>query len=105
LHGPVSPVALARQVHDAVTSGKRTHVAAGFQLLEILGAIAQARGAAVPERYRAEWHQLVGNAEREVSLLLKQLRAANTHAFSGADGFARYERMVKAYCRKQGASL
>lgn len=100
LLGPVSPIALARQIHTAVADRKRTPVAAGFQLLEILACIAQARGSNVPERYRSEWHQLATVAEREVSTLLKQLRDDDPHAFANTDGFTRYERTITAYCRK-----
>lgn len=101
LHGPVSPVALAREVLAAAVQGKRTPIAAGFQLLEILSCVAQARAFTVSERYRAEWTQLVRDAEREVAAVLTQLRSQAGHALSGIDSFMRYERTITNFCRAQ----
>lgn len=105
LLGPVSPVALARQILEAaVNERKRTPVAAAFQLLEILRCLAVARGYEVSERYRPEWLELVAAAEREVSSFLQRLRAAHPRELAGSDGFRRYERTIRAFCRKQGAT-
>lgn len=74
LLGPVSPVALARQVHEAVGARTRTATAAGFQLVEILACLESAREAANESRFRRDWRALVGAAAAEIERLLERLR-------------------------------
>lgn len=101
LLGPVSPVALARQVLAAVNEGHRTPIAAGFQLLEILVCIAESRRYSVPKHYQTAWNELVAAADDEVNRMIARLRADAPESFTATDGFARYERTIRAHCRRQ----
>jgi hypothetical protein len=66
LLGPVSPVALARRVLDAVDHG-RTPTAAGFQLVEILACLNAARCFECAPRFRNDWITVVDDAARQVA--------------------------------------
>jgi len=96
LTGPVSPVALARQVTDAVREGERTPTAGGFQLVEILGCIHAARARSVPERLREAWSEHTRRAAEQVSRLLDKLRSDHPQALGPSSGFAHYERSLRA---------
>jgi hypothetical protein len=93
LRGPVSPVALAKAVDQAVREQGRTPVAACFQLVEILAILRDAAGFAVP-RYHDEWTGLLAIARREIEEILARLKASNPEPFRARGPFARYERAV-----------
>lgn len=93
LMGPVSPVALARTVIEAVNSGRRTPTAAGFQLTEILVCLQSAKRYEVRERLATQWVQYVDQAAEQVEALLKGVVAAQAE-LSENSAFKRYSRAV-----------
>jgi phosphatidylserine/phosphatidylglycerophosphate/cardiolipin synthase-like enzyme len=93
LRGPVSPVALAKAVAEAVREQGRTPVAACFQLVEILAILRDAATFAVP-RYHDEWTSLLALTRREIEDILTRLKASNPEPFRARGAFARYERAV-----------
>jgi len=80
--GPVSPVALAREVVRAVGAG-RSGVAAGFQLTELACCIDAARSAEVPDGLRKVWMEVLGEAKGEVLAMLRALRAERPDLAAG----------------------
>lgn len=95
LRGPVSPIALAREVFASARGGKRTAVAAGFQLLEIRACVLDARNYA-PEPHREQWRKLVDSALADLDQLLTQLRAEQPGALD-ATGFHTYATALAAH--------
>ncbi len=95
LAGPVSPVALARQVVDAAENGERTPVAAGFQLVELLGCVWRAKKAEVPERHREAWERETARAAERIDELLAELKARHESEFADQAAFFSYEAMVR----------
>jgi hypothetical protein len=61
LLGPVSPLALAKEVRRAVDAG-RSPTAAGFQLVELLRCLSDIREAAVPPKLKGPWRAANGRA-------------------------------------------
>jgi hypothetical protein len=102
LLGPVSPLALAQTVRDAVDSGGRTPMAAAFQLVEILACLHSARSFAVPERLAKAWDENLQEAANKISIILKQLIAAHGASFANK-GFERYQKTVLAGAARCGA--
>jgi hypothetical protein len=96
LHGPVSPVALARSVRTEVDQGRRTAMAGAFQLVEILCCLFDARSFEAPERDAAAWAKAVGEAIDAVEALLEPLRARPELASAG-DSFSRYVRTLRKH--------
>lgn len=84
--GPVSPVALAREVVRAVDEG-RSGVAAGFQLTELILCIDAARAAEVPDALREIWKDVLDEARTEVLKLLKGLCARDDKSLSKGSSF------------------
>lgn len=80
--GPVSPVALAREVVRAVDAG-RSGVAAGFQLAELARCIDEARSAEVPNGLRSVWGEVLDDARGEVVAMLRALRAGDASLAKG----------------------
>lgn len=95
LSGPVSPVALAKQVVEAANAGDRTATATGFQLVEILACLIAARGYEASALFKADWLQLVDDAVRKVEAMLNQFQASNADAFSSE--FSRYAKTIRRY--------
>jgi phosphatidylserine/phosphatidylglycerophosphate/cardiolipin synthase-like enzyme len=95
LLGPVSPLALAQRVRDAVDSGSRTPMAGAFQLVEILACLKSARAYSVPERLAEAWDRNLKDAARKISSILKQLIDANGEPFD-SKSFNRYQNTVLA---------
>jgi hypothetical protein len=95
LRGPVSPVALAREVCRAVRAKDRSATAGGFQLVEILVCIEEARGFPVPERLFEAWLSNVAKASEEVATLLDGLRREHGDELAPTTGFGRYEAKVR----------
>jgi len=94
LLGPVSPVALARTIMEAVNSQRRTATAAGFQLTEILASLQSAKRFGVRERLAAQWLEYVDQATAQVKALLDGLVTAHADLFTGNGAFNRYSRAV-----------
>lgn len=81
--GPVSPVALAREIVRAVDDG-RSGVAAGFQLTELILCIDAARSSEVPDALRAVWSDVLGESRAEVLKLLTALCARDVNLSKGS---------------------
>lgn len=86
--GPVSPVALAREIARAAEAG-RSSVAVAFQLTELVMCLDVARALEVPEPLRATWATVLDEARREVGTLLTQLRGRDA-ALGKGTGFDGY---------------
>jgi len=100
--GPVSPLALARAVSRAVDEKRRTPVAAGFQLVEILGCLFQAAKLDVPEKHAMAWNDAVGKAITEVEAILAKLKGTVPDDLSKGTSFSRYERTLRRFYGKKG---
>jgi len=96
LLGPVSPVALAREVADRVRAGKRTATAGAFQLVEILACLEEARNLQNNEA----WEGDRAKAAKFVCGLLQQLKQDNRRKLGGQ--FNDYEKRVLHYYRSKG---
>jgi len=74
--GPVSPVALAREIAREAEAN-RSGVAAAFQLTELVLCLDTAADADVPKPLRAAWDAALGEARVEVLALLDRLRQSD----------------------------
>jgi hypothetical protein len=99
LVGAVSPVGLARSIWGAVEAGTRTPVAAGFQFVEILAVLENARSWSTKERCRAAWNTYLNQAIRTVKGYMKRLRARADMGTS----FARYQKRILTGQRRGGS--
>lgn len=95
LLGPVSPIALASSVRDAVDLGFRTPMAAGFQLVEILACLESARSIAVPPRLSRCWEENIREASNKIRAILSQLVAAHRQLVD-TRAFNQYQKTVLA---------
>lgn len=96
LLGPVSPVALGKEVLRAVREKKRTAVAAGFQLLELLACLRESKNEAeVNEGLRKTWDNQVHQASTEIERLLGELKQYDSEALEHFS-FKAYERAARA---------
>ena len=73
LLGPVSPLALAQTMIDAVVLAAAPPPPLRFQLVEILACLQSARSHSVPERLAAAWQQHLQQAAGRISRLLEQI--------------------------------
>lgn len=92
LLGELSPAALAKQVMHAVSAGKRSPVAAGFQLTEILVRLGQARELAVEPAKQEAWHMGVRRAHTDILKMLDELMTTKAADFPPSSNFHRYRR-------------
>lgn len=81
LVGPVSPLALARTIVDAVGRGIRTPLAAGFQMVELLALLNRASGFAIEEKRQGTWKRWLGQAEHGINGMLSALQSAHGRQF------------------------
>ncbi|WP_242333359.1 hypothetical protein [Anaeromyxobacter sp. SG66] len=95
LNGPVSPVALARQVKQAALAAERTPTAAGFQLAEIAACL---RDAASLVQEDSPWRAYVASAWTSIEQMLEDLVTAHPDVL-GSKSFKRY---VDAVLRRGG---
>jgi phosphatidylserine/phosphatidylglycerophosphate/cardiolipin synthase-like enzyme len=95
LLGPVSPLALAREVSRAVTEQRRTAVAAGFQLVEILGCLFRVLNFDVPEKHAENWNDYCKKAITEVETLLRQLKSTYPEELIKGSSFVKYEKTLR----------
>jgi hypothetical protein len=93
LLGPVSPVALAREIEHAVKSG-RSATAACFQLVELLRCISAAGRIEVDARVREAWTLAVGEAASQIQAAVDRLRNADASQLGAATPFGRYASAV-----------
>jgi phosphatidylserine/phosphatidylglycerophosphate/cardiolipin synthase-like enzyme len=96
LLGPVSPIALATSILEAVKSSRRTPTAAAFQLVEILSCLNSARSFDVPEKLSQAWQQHLGDTFGKTSRLLEQLLSAHCDTLASNKAFGRYQKAVLA---------
>lgn len=95
LLGSVSPVALAKRVVEAADSQKRTPTASGFQLVEILACIDEARHYEAATRFQVEWLSFVDEAAVEVYGMFNKLKHRHLGALSR--NFQRYAKTVRQH--------
>ncbi len=95
LLGPVSPVALAREVARAVGAGQRTPVAGAFELVELRVCLLQARGHRVPNDLAEAWRSGLDEADRRVAALLQEL--VEQHEEQIPASFRRYESKISRH--------
>ena len=95
LRGAVSPVALARQIKDAVLEGKRTPVGGAFELVELVVCLLSARSYEVPESLQEAWRSQVDAALVEVESCLADVRKAKGSQLGR--GFKQYESQLRGY--------
>jgi hypothetical protein len=93
LNGPISPVALARQVKQAAAGGDRTATAAGFQLAEIALCLQQAADVAGPPA----WSGHVAVARETVESMLQTLTAEHPRELRSPT----FQRYVHAILRRR----
>lgn len=91
LLGAVSPVALARAVREAVQSGERSPVAAGFQLVELQSLV---RSLSSLPKVVPEWAETVDEASRSIAKVLGSLMGMHRQELDRAGGFHAYARSV-----------
>jgi hypothetical protein len=91
--GPVSPVALAREIAKSVAKG-RSSTAAAFQLVELLACVRSAEvQEKAPERIIATWADATRQAQAEILRLYGELSSAHG-ALVRDPKFRRYEQLV-----------
>ena len=95
LLGPVSPLALAHTICEAVDSGCRSPMAAAFQLVEILACLKAARSLTVPERLSLAWEGHLREATSKITTIFKQLVASHGEPLA-SKAFERYHKTVLA---------
>jgi hypothetical protein len=100
LLGPVSPIALAGAVAEAVTSGHRTPTAGAFQLVEILACLNSARRFHVVARLSEPWQRHLNEASTKTTRILDQLVSEHRSQLDGNKAFKRYQKAVLADGRK-----
>jgi hypothetical protein len=96
LLGPVSPVALAKSVLDAVESRQRSPTAAAFQFVEILACLKSVRGLEVSGKLKQSWLDYVDQAHARVLGHLSALECLHPLELAEDGSFARYRRAVLA---------
>jgi hypothetical protein len=94
LVGPVSPRALAKQVHTAVLRDGRSSTAGAFQLVELLACFTEARAFPDPREPDA-WLEACDEALASVRALLDDVRA-RAATLQGGSLFDRYAKAVTA---------
>jgi hypothetical protein len=99
LLGAVSPVALAARVMEAAQTRERTPVAAGFQLVEILGCLDAARHCAAAPLFRTDWLLLIDEARRRVVAMLDTLQQRCPEDLS--PDFWRYAQAIRQQHREE----
>jgi hypothetical protein len=88
--GPVSPVALAREIAGKAAKG-RSSTATGFQLVELLACVQRVEPAgALTGRLATAWTEARGAAARDIDALRGALRKSG----SSDESFERYERAI-----------
>lgn len=99
--GPVSPVALARHVEDAVRRSERSPTAGAFQLVEILACLDEASRNPV-ERDQAAWKSLLQQARTVVTVLLDRVQSEHAELFPAGGLFRKYQFSLDQFRRPEG---
>jgi hypothetical protein len=89
--GPISPVALAQQVHVAVKDAGRSSTAGAFQLVELLACLNDAAGWTVEPRVESVWKETCRESIDHVTRRLDDVRAGdgNLQLKTAFDAYAR----------------
>jgi hypothetical protein len=91
--GPVSPVALAKEIAKKIAKG-RSSTAGGFQLLELLECVRSVQPEAeLQAKLRRAWEQAKSEATAEIRQLYDALKA-NDEGFRGNSSFAQFESLL-----------
>lgn len=96
LIGPISPLALARHVVDAIARGARSPTAGAFQLAEILACLDEA-GQVTPELGKDAWRDLLAQARALVASLLGEVQAAHPDQFPADGPFRRFQASLERF--------
>ncbi|MBW1732419.1 MAG: hypothetical protein JRJ75_16325, partial [Deltaproteobacteria bacterium] len=104
LQGQVSPLALAKAVIDTVKANVKSPVAAGFQLVEIIGCLEAAKGYETMEKYRDAWIACIDKTIEDIEKLLLKLRMNHPDFFRTQGPFMSYEKAVRKFHRERGAN-
>ena len=91
LLGPVSPLALAREIKKAALGG-RSATAVGFQLVELLAVLERSRELEVDAALEAPWGETLAKAESAIRAILEEVATQNP-AF-GTERFGRYRTLA-----------
>ncbi|MBW1706312.1 MAG: hypothetical protein JRJ86_14265 [Deltaproteobacteria bacterium] len=102
LHGPISPIALARVVTDGALNDQKSSVAAGFQLIEILGCLEVARNYDVSKKCARVWKEFIEEAVESIDLLIEKLHLKSPESFKRRGPFSKYERSIRNYFKSAG---
>lgn len=102
IRGPVSPVALAKQVAHAAKRHERSATAAAFQLAEVLAQIDAAWGFPVPERLSTIWKVEIDAAGAEVRRLLEEIRNSDLERLGPGTSFGRYASALASRAQRSG---
>ena len=95
LLGSVSPTALARRIMEAAQTGTRSPTASGFQLVEILGALAAARKYETAEAFHDDWLRNLREATDTIQKMMDGL--ISQHSTTLSSDFQRYARTVRKH--------
>jgi hypothetical protein len=90
--GPVSPLALARQIRLAMDAGERTAVACTFEFVELLSVLHEAEELEVEEKLQGPWLTILSEACAEIEGLLQVLPTPAVHD----DGLAQYVQTIRS---------
>jgi hypothetical protein len=101
--GPVSPVALAGHIADAVSRGTRTPMAGAFQLVELASRLDEA--ARIPvERDQPVWLALLAQARTQVLARLAEVERLHPDVFPPDGAFRKFQRSLDRFHRPEAAS-
>jgi hypothetical protein len=82
---------------DAVKSGDKSPIAAGFQFVEIRACLNGARSYCTEKKYKDSWIKFVYKATEAVNRNLRKLRDDAPELFRKAGPFAKYEQKLENY--------
>lgn len=100
LLGPVSPVALARVIMEAVHRKERSPVAGAFQLVEILACLQNARTYETPKKHKDAWLGYVDETIQNMENFLESFRVRYPDQFQRRSPFVRYEKALRKHYKK-----
>lgn len=99
LRGQVSPVALAREIHRAVSEGKRSPMGGAFELVELINCLEIARHYEVSDSLREAWQNTVSTAADDIHQWLDDIK--EKHAKTLGASFRRYEKGLRQFHRRR----
>jgi hypothetical protein len=99
--GPVSPLALAKQVVEAWEGRNRGATAAGFQLVEVASCLREAAGSADSE---TAWGKFLLEGQSAIEALLDKIARATPAELGAGSAFSRYALEVIGWKPNRGQS-